>query len=241
MFSATEAKLAEHLSERGIPSVLRRHTALLTTRYDGEVRYTDAQLGRFLDGLREQGRYESSVIALAGDHGEGLYEHGDPAHEFLWRATLAVPLILRWPGGPRGVRSSRLASLVDVLPTLRAHTRLPLSAGAFDGRDLLAGEEGFVLSQEPVQASAPRQRTHALTTKDWKYWRLSDAPDRLYHLAEDPLETRNVIEEWPEDAARLRARLDELLAVARSKPGIEVSDDIDPALRARLRALGYAE
>jgi arylsulfatase A-like enzyme len=38
-------------------------------------------------------------VAVAGDHGEGLLEHGERQHGvFLYHYALHVPLILRWPG-----------------------------------------------------------------------------------------------------------------------------------------------
>src|SRR5262249_40860886 len=43
--------------------------------YDGEIAYTDSILGGFIDYLKRTGRYDNSIIAVVGDHGEGLGEH----------------------------------------------------------------------------------------------------------------------------------------------------------------------
>jgi len=240
-FSTDEALVAE-LAARGIPDVLHRHVAGIANAYDGEIRYTDEQVGRLLDALRERGLYERAVIAIAGDHGEGLMSHGEPGHELLWRGTVRVPLVLRFPGGPRGVRSREVASLVDVLPTLRAHTALPLTDASFDGEDLLAEpRERGALSQEPVREGAPRQRTYALSDERYRYWLPSEGPPRLFDLANDPAELRDVAGEQPEVAARMRARIEAMLEEARSRPGATVTNDIDPELRERLKQLGYAE
>ena len=38
--------------------------------------YLDSEVGRFFDGLKEMGLYDSSLIILTADHGEAFYEHG---------------------------------------------------------------------------------------------------------------------------------------------------------------------
>jgi len=237
------AQIAE-LNARGVARPLHRFVANATNLYDGEIRFADAEIGRLFGALRERNLYESAVIVLTGDHGEGLHQHGEPGHDQLWRSTLSVPLIARWPGGPRGERSPVVASLVDVLPTLRAHTNLPLSRASFDGSDLLVEESQTpraALSQEPLRSTAPTERTFALSEGPWRLWWLNNGPSRLYNLEQDPHELRNVLADHPEVAARLRARIDDMLAEARERPGIEVSEEIDPALRKRLIELGYAE
>src|SRR6266550_6283674 len=42
--------------------------------YDGEIAFADTQLGRLLGYLKQHGAYNHTVIALSGDHGEGLGE-----------------------------------------------------------------------------------------------------------------------------------------------------------------------
>jgi arylsulfatase A-like enzyme len=238
----TDDALRARLARSGVPDVLQRYAARATNLYDGEIRYTDEQLGRLFDALRKRGTWDDGVIALTADHGEGLLEHGEAGHQYLWRSTIGVPLVLRWPGGPRGVRSNRIASLLDVLPTLAAHTALPLGAAArFDGSDLLAEAAGEALALEPVLAAAPNLRTYALRTQHWKLWHRPDAGEQLYRVDRDPGELHELSAEHPDVTQRLLARIDALLREARSRPGVVVSEEIDPQLRERLRQLGYAE
>jgi len=240
----TDDALRERLATGGIPDALlphvERYAAEATNRYDGEIAFVDAQLQRLFDALRARGSWDDGVIALTADHGEGLLEHGDPGHGSLWRGTVGVPLILRGPGGPRGQRSERLAALIDVLPTLATHTELPLG-DRFDGVDLLSDGPQEVLLQEPVRSSAPRTRTWALQTPEWKLWVRPGAGEQLFQPAADPAERVETSERHPDVVERLRARLDRALEDARSRPGAVVREDIDPELRARLRELGYAE
>ena len=69
--------------------------------YNGEVAFADAQVGRLLDWLRTSGQGERTIVAVTGDHGEGLGDHGELTHGMLaYDATLRVPLVLSLP--PKG-------------------------------------------------------------------------------------------------------------------------------------------
>src|SRR3989442_2731946 len=72
--------------------------------YDGEIAFTDAQVGRVLDWLRSSGHDADTVVVLLADHGEGLGDHHEPIHAVLvYQSTLRIPLIMSGPGIPRGV------------------------------------------------------------------------------------------------------------------------------------------
>src|SRR5205085_7211604 len=65
------------------------------TPYDGEIAYADAQLARLLDALRAGGDLARTLVVVAGDHGEGLGDHGERTHGMLlYDSTLRVPLVI---------------------------------------------------------------------------------------------------------------------------------------------------
>jgi arylsulfatase A-like enzyme/Tfp pilus assembly protein PilF len=66
--------------------------------YLGEVEAMDEQLGRLVDAFEARaGR--SAVIVVAGDHGEGLGDHGEALHGYLlYQSTMRVPLVMVGPG-----------------------------------------------------------------------------------------------------------------------------------------------
>lgn len=86
--------------------------------YDAEIAYTDAEIGRLLQGL--EGLLDDSLVVFTADHGENFgegglfFEHGDNVHD----AGLRVPLIFRGPGIAAGRRDDGVVSLVDVVPTV---------------------------------------------------------------------------------------------------------------------------
>src|SRR5207237_10110780 len=71
--------------------------------YDGEVAYTDAEIGRLLAGLRAKHLDRTTLVVFTADHGEELLDHGGWEHgHTLYDEILHVPLILRAPLGLAG-------------------------------------------------------------------------------------------------------------------------------------------
>ena len=68
--------------------------------YAGEVAYVDHCIGTVLDKLKSLGLYDTALIAIVGDHGESLGQHGEPGHGFfVYESSLRTPFIVRPPGG----------------------------------------------------------------------------------------------------------------------------------------------
>ncbi|HEV7784241.1 MAG TPA: sulfatase-like hydrolase/transferase, partial [Thermoanaerobaculia bacterium] len=216
--------------------------------YDGEISEVDEQVGRLLAELDRQGLAGRTVVAVAGDHGESLGEHGELTHGLLlYEPTLHVPLILRAPGrlSPRVVRTP--VSLVDLAPTLAGllgHTFSGPGLKPRDGRDLAAdllagrepgGVEVYAESQYPaIFGWSPLA---ALRRRDLKY--ISAPSPELYDLAKDPKETSNLLGRGPAGPeSGFAARLTEIEAGAVAAP--HPANPADTAeTRARLASLGY--
>ena len=64
-------------------------------------------------------------------------------------------------------------------------------------------------------------------------------PDALFHVAEDPHERRDVMEQYPERATQMRHELLALVGAATAGKAPGEPRPVSPALRERLRQLGY--
>ena len=71
--------------------------------YLGEVAAMDEQLGVLVAAFEDQAAGPAAIV-VAGDHGEGLGEHGEERHgDLLYQATMHVPLLVVGPGVDPGV------------------------------------------------------------------------------------------------------------------------------------------
>ena len=73
-------------------------TQFAGTPYLGEVAAMDAQLARLVAGFERRAPGPVAVV-VAGDHGEGLGDHGEALHgNLLYQSTMHVPLVIAGPG-----------------------------------------------------------------------------------------------------------------------------------------------
>jgi arylsulfatase A-like enzyme len=222
-------------------------------RYDGEIRETDQQLGRLLDSLRAAGRWDRTVLAVIGDHGEGLGQHGIQHHGLVWAEQLHAPLLIRAPGLEPG-RDERLATASDLFPTLLAllDAAEPHTLDAQSGRDLLAEHDprpGVLSRTSPKRQreGAAGERVHetwAWTTAEWTLHHTRRSPTGLFHHLSDPYQQRDRLDDEPERAQRmLREALEEHdQQVLRAETlGAGALGPMEPELILELEALGYVE
>lgn len=101
--------------------------------YLNGIQRADAGVGRAMADLKASGELEHTlVIVMAGDHGPA-FQHGKMTP---YELGLHVNLIVRAPGGARGVMTDALTSEVDLLPTILDYLHLPLPQ-PLDGISLL--------------------------------------------------------------------------------------------------------
>src|SRR5439155_252101 len=87
--------------------------------YDGAITYTDAELGRLFDRLRELDLFDRSLIIVTADHGEQFYDHGLWRHSnSLYQALLHVPLLVKYPNQHTPAVVDEPVASIDIMPTI---------------------------------------------------------------------------------------------------------------------------
>jgi arylsulfatase A-like enzyme len=219
----------------------------LTAAYDGEVAFTDENLGHLLSELRRLGLYDRTLILVIADHGEEFADHGGLEHgRTLYEEMLHVPLIVRAPGAPAGIRVAGKVQQIDVLPTVLDYLSIPGPAD-LPGRSLLPGIAGAQL--DPVDAFAEtalgrRQVLDAIIAGDWKVIRrrtTSAETVEAYDLGADPGERGDRGLQRPVLLGYARQALAAWAGAAATETTPAIESPPDPALMERLRALGYAD
>lgn len=121
-------------------------------------RYTDYCFNKFFDAASKEDYYDNTIFVIIGDHGIPG-NAGDLFPEVYTGQRLTqhhVPMLYYAPGKISPARNSRIASQVDVLPTLAGLTKIPYTNSSL-GRDLLNTEASkqfaFIFDMDNRQVS----------------------------------------------------------------------------------------
>jgi len=156
----------------------------LEALYDGEIAYFDEQLNRFLEFIEEEGM-DNTLIILTSDHGEEFYEHGGFEHgHTLYDELLHVPLIINGPDIPRGKTDDRLASTMDIFPTVLDYFNIPIPENIY-GKSLLQPlpDDNRMLIAEQLRYG---EELKGITTTEYRYiYHTVTEDEELYELAVD--------------------------------------------------------
>jgi len=222
--------------------------------YDGEIAYTDSALAMFFDGLRRRGLFDSSIIALTADHGEGLGDHGESTHGyFIYDSTIHVPLLVKPAHAAHGEKFNAPVSLVDLAPTL-LHLAGIQSAQSMQGTDLT---QSILSGIEPPQHPVYAETMYPLLHLGWNPLRayivettyshaargalkLIQAPrPELYDLASDPREEHNEVSSQPAKAAVVRDQLESFVQANSPAKSPSARVPVSQQTRELLAGLGY--
>ena len=231
--------------------------AWVEAQYDGEILWTDGHVGALFDALRAADLWDRALVIVTSDHGEEFFDHGQKGHKNnLYAETVHVPLVVKYPGGHERGRDDRLASLVDVLPTVLevtgARTDAPLQGRSLLGpppleRTIFHELHSTWYVVRPQQAPEKiEQRWAAVRRGDFK---LIAVPDEgrveLYDVSADPRERVDLSASRAERVATLTRVLAGYRSSARELAAAHPADapeaDLDPEMVERLRALGYLQ
>jgi N-acetylglucosamine-6-sulfatase len=204
----------------------------------GSLLAVDDGVRRIVHALATSGELGNTYVIFTSDNGFIHGQHRIAAGKLLpYEPSIRVPLIMRGPGIPRGVRVKDLVTNADLAPTLvriaDARARLRM-----DGRSLLPAahhphvERGRELSIEGSQYTGIR-------TARYVYIHYRDGEHELYDLGRDRYELHNRSESPTYATVRrhLAARLKRLGHcggdTCRSRPRLAVDLDYDRARSAR--------
>jgi arylsulfatase A-like enzyme/Tfp pilus assembly protein PilF len=213
--------------------------------YLGEVAYSDAQLARIQAYLEASGLDSDTLVIFAGDHGEGLGDHGEHDHGLLlYQTTSRAPLIIVHPSSSAaGTRREEVVSLVDIFPTVVDAIGLSLP-DKVQGQSLwpLIGGDG-AFEDRPVYAETYYPKLHfgwspltALQTR--RFQLIQSSEPELYDLENDPNQQENIFATDTSVADRMSRQLESLIERL-GQGALEAASAPDADTIAKLEALGY--
>jgi iduronate 2-sulfatase len=197
--------------------------------YFANISYMDAQLGKVLDALDNSGVADRTIVTFISDHGYHIGEHTLWGKTSNFELDARVPMMIHAPGvSVDGTRTSSMAELVDMFPTLTALCDLPSPRG-LEGSSLVPvlqdpskSIKTAAFTQHPRPAYFDRTpskqpeamgvsiRTSRARYTEWRDWKTGKSVAReLYLDSDEPAETQSVIDE--PRVAEIQREAEELL------------------------------
>ncbi len=193
--------------------------------YYASISFMDAQVGRVLAALEQNGLADNTIVVFTSDHGYHLGEHGLWQKMSVFEESARVPLIIAAPGiSQPGKVVDAPVGLVDVVPTMLALTGTKPPAN-LQGQSLVpmlkdhtVTGRGWALTQ--VNRGGGRNSGgpftgYSLRTPRWRYTEWGETGERgreLYDHDHDPRELTNLADQ-PEHAGT-REQLSQQLKAA---------------------------
>lgn len=176
--------------------------------YYAMISHLDAQVGRILAALDATGQAGRTVVVFSSDHGLAIGSHGLRGKQNMYEHTVAVPLVFRGPGVPRGERRHAQVYLRDLFPTTCEMAGVPVPPG-LDGRSFLPVLRGEAKKLHPAAFGYFGDSQRMVRTDRWKlisYPKVGKV--QLFDLADDPHELKDLSAERAALVADLRERLE---------------------------------
>ncbi len=231
--------------------------ALTRATYEAAIAELDDLFASLLEGLRNLGKLDNTIVIVTSDHGEHLGEHHMLDHQFsVHEELLRVPLVIHDPRAFPAGRESRPVMTQDLFATLLSRAGLPAPRTARHSLDLRSPQAARPrLSEYPAAMLDPLKdllKAHpdfdlkpwarslrAWRSGDFKLIRSSDGRHELYNLKLDPSEQKNLALSDSAAVDRLMAEMMSFKKLLRRPPAPAKPNQISDDANARKTATGY--
>ncbi|MGI6139827.1 MAG: sulfatase [Candidatus Hydrogenedentes bacterium] len=218
--------------------------------YQGEVRFIDAELGRFLEALRSLNLYDSALIVFTSDHGEEFWDHDLFEHgQSLYNELVNVPFFIKSPHSSGQDHIEDNVSTQAIMPTILelCHISPEYPEGLMSSLSPMLSTAAPHTATEPIYigSSLFHDRLEGVVFDSMKYIHGTlSGHEWLFNLEADPEERNSLIFQDAENLERGRQLLEQRKeedARFRDQLGIDSDEEepLDPESIRSLEALGY--
>ena len=195
-------------------------------KYWAMCEWFDETIGEVLAKLEKSGLAENTIVIYLHDNGwiqeENAANFGPKSKRSQYDGGLRTPILIKWPGHVKAGESDRLATSLDLAPTiLHAVGAKPtkdmqginlLDTKSVAARDTVFGE---IFEHNAIDITKPAANLDYRWVVDG-HWKLivpnevniKNAKPELYDLTKDPTEKTNLAENHPEKVTELNKKLD---------------------------------
>lgn len=205
------------------------------SEYLGEVLFMDKNLKPLLEKIN----FSNTLLVVAGDHGESLWDHNEAEHGvLLYNPAVKIPLMLHLPGQNKKIVISENVSLVSILPTILEFLKIEHKVSY---PSLLKAKNNpiyletyfpfFSFKWSPLRGIIKENYKLILSTKE----------EELYDLSKDKKETKNLIKNKEKIAEKLKDEFFKLTPEKEFMPLQSKGHSVPDELKKQLQALGYID
>lgn len=247
----------EWLKTKGVNPVDRNRLRMISL-YDGEILYTDKQIGLLLDTLSGMGIMENTLIILTSDHGEGLWEHNWRGHGlYLYEEAVSVPLIIRFPAllYSNLTVHSQVGS-IDIFPTIMDITDMT-TRESLSGHSLMPyilnndrqRERYFFIERRHYDEDQTSEdmktltsgEKYALRTNGCKFIYATKQDNEFYDLSRDPEELDNIVHKGKQADNFYKLLMEIKKGFEEKSIHLAPLKTLDDGVLERLKSLGYTQ
>jgi uncharacterized sulfatase len=183
--------------------------------------YVDAQMGKVIQALKDEGLYDNTIIVAWGDHGYHLTDHGLWRKNTAYHISMRAPLIVKAPGISGGKQVNQVVGNVDIYPTLLELAGVEKPAEViFHGKSFVPLLNDPDAAWENITYTCAKGR-YGLITDRYRFT-VSEKGPSLYDLQTDPHEWNN-LGSHPEYAELIQSLEAKLARVVWNSPSKETS------------------
>ncbi|RRB02247.1 sulfatase [Larkinella rosea] len=168
--------------------------------YYAGVSYTDAQVGKVLDALKQLGLDQNTIVVLWSDHGWHLGDYRVWGKHTIFDQSVRSVLIVKTPEQKTGLVRNEIISSIDIYPTLMELCGVT-SPAPVDGKSFSSLlKKGKPANWNNVAYSYFKQGITVRTDqyRYTRYFRAQQPTVELYDHQTDPHENRNVADAHPD-------------------------------------------
>lgn len=192
------------------------HDAEGNTTYAGMVSRLDRYVGQILTELKKAGIDNNTLVVFTSDNGpafdNGFFDSNGPFRGkklTLYEGGIRMPFAIRWPGKIKaGTTTEQPTAFWDFLPTVCELAGVKPSS-KIDGISYLPTLSGQPKNQQAHdflywEINETQGPIQAIRMGNWKGILQYEKPFELFDLKNDPGETKNVADQYPEIVSTIK-------------------------------------
>lgn len=172
--------------------------------YYASVAYMDAQVGKVLKALEDEGLEDNTIVIFTSDHGFHLAEHKFWMKVSLKDESVRVPLVIKVPGKKPAVCNS-FVELIDLYPTVAELAGLT-PPNHLQGKNIsVTLDNPEIEVRDMVFSVTQGGKSFLLRNRDWAFMSYDEDGSKgyeLFDMKKDPHQMINLAER-PEYASTL--------------------------------------